>query len=882
MDTSRSISISGGPGATAVTGAVFVAVEVSSKTGLYSSKSYTLFMNADPDVHPFQVSQMAEDIREFNARILGRAHDLEGDFDSTSQEFSDILQWNIQKEADLDLGLWMEVASSVSFCAAVTENWADEIKEYKDERLRIINRWNEEAPELAKGLDEAPPFFSFITSKSPAEAAEAELEKLKEDLQREEMSAYRKMKDSAEQLSDDLRDGPTPEAIERLIQGKYINWSHFNLGGDIESIPIEMEPDEAAAVVIEFSENPNNYEGDIDEVTAILNNMGLVAMDKQRSGEDLTDAEIIFLEKFYESLEEAADVSDTPPGVLAIINDLSMNGDLDNDLREEVVGSLGNGVLILSDESIGGGYDLLPESIRSASEGTKIDPELGTDYLTHNDWVESAEALALMMENSLPELQGGQQYSVNLTQSVAHAIEHQISLDGESEDQTYLPLSETALESLVFASTRNEDANVAILSGEGDYEHPVHGIDTGMTLKALYMHDWPEGSEAVTGLTDWIWEQYKSSDEADRLRAAEGVEALLEALTLQDEKSGDNVFLDTGIRIDGNANAAVTEINPELAESFSKIFMTYIDSFAIQHDDSGAEVLSAEDASPYLFFGEGDIPVLLSDEARENFIQIVVANEEAVPSVMFSAVDYGNRALEESIFNTDHSPTPYGNSAGYLRDLIDSALVKEHNARAALLNSDSPDDLLEKSEQEAIEKTQKQWDMAYSVISDSISGGVGMLPVVGGPGGTLVDILSTVLEEPLKNSFVEDANARMEEISAEMTENSAASSASTYRHDMAQWQIELDVARILLERDVISLEEFEGTNALVDRGNGPSLPFTPSEWGSNFPTRSTDLREVLYDSVPDSSVSRDSIEQIMEEYIEAYLRSYKNRTGEAN
>lgn len=881
MDTTRSVTISGGGSATAVTGGTVTAAEVSSRTGLYSNKSYTLSMNSDPDVHPIEISQLAEEMRAFNARILGRAHDLDGDFDNTSQEFSEILKWNIKKESGMDLSLWMEVTSSVSFCAAITENWFDEIQEYKDERLRIINRWNTEAPRLAEDLDKAPPSFSFVFTESPAEAAESALEDLKLELQEEEMAAYRKMKDAAEQLSDDLKSGPTPEAVERLMQGKYVTWSHFNLGGDIEMIPIDMDAQEAANIAIDYAENPSEHEGDIDAVIAILNNLGLVAMDKQGRGEDLESDEIEFLRDFYDTLEESGDPMDNPPGVLAIVDKLNRETDLNEGEKDEVLGSLGNGILILSDESIGGGYDLLPESVRHATEGSEINLDDAVDHLSHNYWFESAKALAAMMDNSIPELQGGQQYSVNLTQSVAHWIEYELAQD-DPDNQPYSRFNEDDLESLVFAATRNEDANLSILTGEGPYEHPVHGLDTEMTLKAIYTYDWPEGSEAVAGLTDWLWEQYGSADESERLRAAEGVEALVEVLTLKDEDSGDNIFLNTGTRVDGNANAAVTEVNPELAESFSKIFMTYVDSFAIHHDENGVGVLTEEEASPYLFFDEGDIPVLLDSESRENFIQIIVANEETVPSVMFAAMDYNNRALEDSIFNSGHSATPYGNSAGYLRDLIDSALIKEHNARDELLNSGSPEDLMESSELAAMEKTQKQWDTAYSVVSDAVSGGAGLIPIVGGPASTLVDIMSTLLEDPIKNSLVEDMNSRMERIASEITDNSAVSSASTYRHDMAQWQIELDAARILLENDVISLEEFEDTDAMVDRGNGPSIPFTPSDWGDNFPTRSADLREIIYESVPDSAVSQDSIEEIIEEYIEAYLRSYKNRSGEAN
>lgn len=83
MNVNRTVSISG---------AVTTAVEVSSESGLYSSKSFTLLMNPDPEVESAEISGLSEDLKTFEARILGRAHDLEGEFDSAAMEFTEVIQ----------------------------------------------------------------------------------------------------------------------------------------------------------------------------------------------------------------------------------------------------------------------------------------------------------------------------------------------------------------------------------------------------------------------------------------------------------------------------------------------------------------------------------------------------------------------------------------------------------------------------------------------------------------------------------------------------------------------------------------------------------------------------------------------------------------------
>ncbi|MYR32658.1 hypothetical protein GTW20_10320 [Nocardiopsis alba] len=672
-------------------GETSTAMEVSSSTGLYSTRSFNLLMNSDPDFNPAAISKLAEDMIELEARILGRAHDLGGTFDESAQAFTDLIQWSITGDYTDDLDTWMDAAASMRFCAAITEEWYDAAKAYKDERLRIINRWNNEAPALAEGLDKAPPMISLMGTKSPAEKAEADLDALKSELEGEEAEAYRTLDSTSITLGDDLRNGPTPEAIGRLMQGKYITWSYFNLGGDVKAIPIDIDPEDAGATVADFSENPEDYDiEDIEAIIAVVSNISARAMDGREGQEgtsnDSLGEELLFLEVFYDVLEDAGPEGDnySAEGMLGIAEKISANEDIDESLRERLLASMGNGVLVLSDEAIGGGYDRIPESVRNISEGKEEE-----DWSAEK-WTNGAEALALIFDDTMPGLRGGEQLSVNLAQTVADHLDY----DGDRSSMAYA-FESSDMEALISVASKNEDAVHAILTGEGDYQHPEHGLDAEMTFRALYSFDWEDDGLSAASMTDWIVDQADREFPLDA-RAGEAMAALMELFgkpSFSDAISGTgnkvmtDVLDEDGKVIKGDFyNAPASLVNPDLAWAWSDLFSTYINEFS---SSEGLEVGSFGQLDAYggtAWTEDGGLVIDPSD--RASFLQQIMGDGNSAARVHAETLAFGEQKMYEYVDDRNVESSGEGfvdtsgaMEAGNLRGLVDTAMEREIELR---------------------------------------------------------------------------------------------------------------------------------------------------------------------------------------------------------
>ncbi|MDE3723543.1 hypothetical protein PWG71_19305 [Nocardiopsis sp. N85] len=813
------------------------AVTVSSTNGLFSSKSFCLSLNSDPDVKPLALDSLVEDLETFEARILGRAHDLEGDFDTAAKEFTEIIKWDISSLGAEDLATWMDVSASIRFCSAITRQWSDYVKEYKEERLRIINQWNEEAPGLAEGLDENPPFISPIWVKSPAEQAEEALAGLKGRLEGEEAKAYRTFESRAEEVGQDLRDGPTPETIERLMNGGYITWSYFNLGGDVESLPIDLDPEEAARKFEDYVNDPDGYDGDVSELLALINNISIAAMDRQGNGGTLKGEELDFLRDFYGSLEEAGGPDSTPPGILNFVDIISANQDIDPGMAEELLGALGNGLLVISDESLIGGYENLPESIRNTVEGPGVDTDAISPY-----WYTNASNLALMMGHTIPGIQGGEQFSVNLAQTVGHVLD----ITGPSNPPS---MGSTYFERLVEVASRNEDAMHAILTGQGQYEHPDHGLDPEMTLRGIYTYDWGDEGESAGRLTDWIAEQ-AHGDDAEAERAGEAMAALMQLF-------GDPAFSDalagTGYSVAGEvvgpdgsvvetewANASAGHVNPQLAWAWSELFSAYIDDFGSGYGTpSGTEGIPEDQRESQWTRSDG---LQLTPGDREDFVRLIMGDEDAASRIYAETLAFEEEKLYEFFANQDHIDDAPAETAGTLRGLVDSALFEEAEIR------------FDKSSEDANYRNK-----VTGYAADIVGAALAEAPYRGS------GLVAEVVKIGIKEGF--DASSYPAELQVD----------DAWK---GEWEInetfKIAAMRELAAQDPDLLERLrylEGTNGspVVDTDAGSHIPPRASDWDLEGDESRTVIRQAWREIESDLwGATGYDLDYALEEYVKAY------------
>lgn len=646
----------------------------------------TLEMNYDPSMQVSKIRSGAEELEMLERRILGRADGMNEDFDSAAKEFTEVIKWDITTVSAQDLATWREVAAGIHFCAAITEEWADHVSDYKQERRRIINRWNEEAASYEQDLEKTV-VLKFVWQQTPAEKAREALRELKSELVIEEAEAYGKLLSHSTDLMDDLKNGPTPEAIERLTTKGQMTWSYFNISGDVESLPLEADPEKLANNAAEYVRDPEGYEGDISEDLAIINNIIFVGADRQLNGGTMTREELEFLTKFYDALEEAGGEGSPNPGILGIANRINESQNIDEETKEKLLGTFGGGILVLSDESILGSYERIPESVRNVVEG----PNEENGYDTR-DWFPDVNPFSSMMEFSDPSLRGGEQFSVNLTQTVANALDVRNIDPDDEDDYRALPLIFYNEEQvLIDISTRNEDANHAILTGEGSYEHPVHGLDAEMTLRGLYAHPWDDGGSAAAGMTSWIWEQ-ADGEEHERERAGEAMAAFIDLFS---DPAFNNALSSTGLSVEGEItdengrtvdmvweDVSAGHYNTDLAWEWSELFSAYIDEFGSSYSNPIGGQGSHENGT----YWDSEHGLMMNMDSRKNFIQQIMGDGNAASRVYAETLKYGHEELE----NFANGPIENGASSaggaersGVLRGLVDVALSEEAERRGS-------------------------------------------------------------------------------------------------------------------------------------------------------------------------------------------------------
>ncbi|WP_152521296.1 TPR repeat region-containing protein [Nocardiopsis ganjiahuensis] len=655
MSSNRSVTTSAG-------GGEVTAVEVSGQTQQYSSMSYTLSMNGDPDVYASPLEGLVEELNLFTARILGRANDLHGDFDDTAQQFSDVLKWSIQNFSEEDLALWSEVSSNMSFCAAIVENWKDAVKTYKDERLRIINRWNEEAPTLAADLDKAPPRIQFIWNDSPAEAAEKALASLKQELEGEEQTAYQLFKETGEQLSDDLKDGPTAEAVGRLMEGGYVTWSQFNLGGSAADLPDDVDPVAMADSIVPYVNGDKELDDDYYEMLAVLSAIGWRAEQANSvEGQDMDPEDMEFLKEFYDQLE----------GGPVPVADLARLAPMDEFMGEDAVpllAALGTGILVLSDprlkngdDSVPGGYYDLPASVRAAVEG---DPDFGMRDI---DW----EAVGNLFGHVPEGVEGGRGLSLTLGLTVGHEL---------STQDTYFLSPETIehMQAALGVATRNDGANADMISGPGDwFEHPrlgdVHEDEKReAAFEAILTNQWPDNGAAASGYTDWIMEARQEAGD-DTRAVDETARDLIEFLT-DDERYERMTDLTGGMYTDhyGESGLSFTQVNHEMANGLVNVFGAYVDDFGL----AGEEGVTISDRSGAMLVG---------DEEKVRFLEFIAGSPEAATSMTAISEMNAHQGVTE-MMSGDQYASVEGDERSRLTRAINEALVNEASSR---LNSET-------------------------------------------------------------------------------------------------------------------------------------------------------------------------------------------------
>ncbi|MET9709947.1 hypothetical protein [Nocardiopsis alba] len=685
------------------------------------------------------VSQINPHIEDFNilqARLLGRADDLEGSFDSAATHFTDIIAWDIKGRGNDNYQLWVDAAVALEYAADVTSQWSEYVQHFWDTRNEIWDEWDEAVSSaisrvpaeyaeatITSSYPEREGFFSSIGGSDANKCRDLydELSTKLEGFNERARNNLEKYEERAEEIREMLEQGATDVNVQKLIDAGHSSWGYQNLDPN-KYLELEADfdlsaegGDEAAEEMAPYWSGEKPLDDRYYELMLVLSTIGTNARNAQHDGNELDEETIDFLEAFYTRLELEGGPR---TGVLSVPE--WMEGDhLSKEEREQALGILGDGILTLSDPQLGGGYENLPESIRVAAEGPFLVTDPNAPIYDMGIYQTDAQALGKLLQHTSEDIQGGYTFSTNLTMS-AGSYNY---FWGSEGDNGWLTSEELA--PLVDVGTRNKDANYYILTGEHPQGAPNVDLDyhdsfREQTVQGLFTYEWHDQGEIAAQLIDWIPENSRSEDPGERNKAGEAASKFIEMITTERmHEALKNTGVDTTEGENEYKNASFTAFNTELAESLVDIFDSYIYSFA------GGEIAERTDTAKTLTgVGEYDSSYNgfnIGPQERAAYFEYLMGNDETASSVISSASTYQHWEMEAYL--ESGSPNSTSRGAAGLYALIDVALEAEAENRR--LDLQETEDRKEKVYGFVLDKA-KDYSEKIPVVGESVGYGLGL------------------------------------------------------------------------------------------------------------------------------------------------------------
>jgi hypothetical protein len=569
--------------------------------------------------------------------------------------------------------------------------WADYVEEFRDGREELVEEWNT-AVTNCEGRVPAKYASSHITATYPeggwfwtdedtCRDLYDELLGKRTSIQGRFDTLWSTYQEHAEEIGDMLEQGATKVNVQKLIDGGYANWAFYNLDPSTYTMLVdqrdltEENAREWSTELAAYWSGDKPLDDRYDELMLMIAMIGTNAKQAQNTGSGFRSEEIDFLEAFYTNLELEGGGHYT--GVLSVPQ--WMDGDhMSGEERAHALGVLGDGLLTLSDEDLGGGYELLPQSVRRAAEGPFL-YSTGEDEMPYHlvTYQEDARALSQLLRYTDDELQGGDAFSTNLTLG-AGAYMHYWGGEGEngwvvSED----------LAPLVEVGTRNKDADHYILTGEypGGRES-IPGLpelaphERTNAVEGLLTYDWHDDGATARGLIDWMAQDALSEDPVVRERAGTAFAGLMETLT--DGEMYERLT-NTGVHVTEGDNkykdAVFTQFNTELGLGLVDVFDANIYSF------STSDVWESEDV-PVEGVGAFDPErgtVRLGVEERARFMHYLMGGDESAARLIQSVDVY--QQIETAAFLENGRPEDNARGLGTLQALLEEATGRDAQDR---------------------------------------------------------------------------------------------------------------------------------------------------------------------------------------------------------
>lgn len=662
-----------------------------------------------PSATPGEATATADEFHSLMGRITGQSEEMLTTFDSAAMNFSDMISPSISSAGAMNVGSWAEAAMACLVAAEVAEQWSEDLEWY-DEKIASLQS---QVETVAPYMDD--------TIINPPEALTAR-EKFIQSLQTMADEYWVELEEKADWCSERIEGGTSPGNVTHLMEAGRLGWLPYNLLGEDMPTPITAEDGiEAGEDLQEMIESGEIDQERYNEIIFILNILNGRAENAQKNGDRLTEDEIEYLENMYEELENFEDYDgvEGSEGAIALPEIIDQNFD-NQHMKDTLLEELGGGLIALSDEKIGGGLSLLPDSIVETIQGRTLSAD-GLDITTdHVQFGQDLTNLADFLGNAPSELEGGRRFSQDLTLHMGMILEDGLGATAPSFNDFLLnELGEGNMETLLDVSTRNIEANHGILTGQYEngavdaenidkvleealYGFLLHGesFDPDTAGETDYSKDDFERS-GLTAIFDWMSDPEVNRDPETQQLAAESLAGLVDFMVEPDH----HAFL----RGDTPYGTASDTISRDAADSLSDAFSSHIFSFSSGFGfGEGGALEDTNFVGADQNFGydpeRGTVDILPEDRVR--FLEILMQDERAAVNIHSDSALFNTSQVIHSIDGGDI--TIPARESGNLAGVIDAALTNE----AAYRDIEA-------------EEVHKERERMYGFAKDLITGGIG-------------------------------------------------------------------------------------------------------------------------------------------------------------
>ena len=572
-------------------------------------------MAATPDIpdtqaDPGTIVTGAVQLNSVAATITGHSGDVYAAISSAALSFSDIIAGPIKDLANKNLAAWESAFQGLTYGASVTTYWSQNVQQFKTERSALVTEWDQAAagsfgvhqPYVPGGA--TPQQAQEAISTYNSQLAGAQNAKAT-DITNRAHQLLEKLHGWANDRARQIQRDPTEADLRQLAQAGALSWGAyvaFGKQGDPSIAPPVTPADgQRAAYIIKNGGTPAELEW-ARRVLGLVNARAKYAL--AHPGQKLSAGELGFLHGLW--------------GVLG--KDLTWLGG--HDVPQSLLPELGDSLLALSNEKLGGGFDQLPPEIRSLVHDSAITgssystaPDANITEVRINREGEWKGLFALFAGSSI---EGGRQFSSDLTYRVneiaatcdrVHNPDSGVTTTSSGLLDDRGPLVD-GLQYVLGTSTRNHEANYDIITGKQGHE----------IITRLTNYNWNDNGAAASGLVEWIAQDSQAPHGSDTWKHAR------DAALVVIDAAGDGKNYQTFI--DGTTN------NPVVARAYADVAGAYLSDFSEKTPDGDSRI-------------EGDGSLALSTQDRARFLGLVATDRTALTGLAVKVGNYDAQLLDE-------------------------------------------------------------------------------------------------------------------------------------------------------------------------------------------------------------------------------------------